>query len=595
MDWDLSGLRLLLGAAVAGGLLTAVPTAPAFAQPAGAAMPDGFGTSPPNNTMALNAALVRLGQNPRDLGALLDAGSAAMAIGDIDAAIGFFTRADQLSPGNPRVKAGLASALVHNGNPFDAIPMFAEAERDGGLDSKAELDRGLAYDLVADNASAQRYYRQAMAAGPSDEALRRLSLSLAIAGDRRASEAVIKPLLDRQDKAAWRSRAFSLAIMGKPDEAISIVKETLPADLANAIAPYMRYMPRLTPAQQAAAANFGQFPRASEIGQDDPRVASFATNTRRAALATADAALVPRGEPLGQRNGSRESREAKRERQERERQAVIEQREAREKSQREAREQRDAQRRAEQQRQRQLAEAQAAERRNRSTPLEPPVEQSVRPLLSASGVATPLPERPMAPPAGPTPAPTSVAANVPPPSMPEPVRPVAPATTPVAAPVWTLPPPAPPPSPPPAPHRRVADVFGDISLPTTDSSPAAGAVDIRRIKPARIESGPAGSKTASGRPAPPLHPSRIWVQVATGRDKNALGFDWRRMTRANEAVFRGKKPYISAWGQATRLLTGPFESEAAANTFINQLHRADIDAFVWTSPAGQVVDAVPPK
>lgn len=643
MEWNRPSSRLLLGGLAAGGLLVAGP-GPVMAQSIGGVLPEGVQPAPPNNTMALNAALARLGQNPRDLSALLDAGAAAMALGDIDAAIGFFTRADQVSPGNGRVKAGLASALVLGGNPYDAIPMFIEAERSGGIDSKASLDRGLAYDLVADNVSAQRYYRQALAAGPSDEASRRLSLSLAIAGDRRASETVIKPLLDRQDKAAWRSRAFALAILGKPDEAISIVKATLPGDLANAIAPYLRYMPRLTPAQQAAAANFGQFPRASEIGQDDPRVARFATNTRRAALATADAALIPRGEPLGQRAGAQESREARRERQAREQQAAREQREARDRAERLAREQRAAQRRAEQQRQRELAEAQATGRRTGTTAAAPAAAQPMRPLLTAAGVATPLPQRPANPPtatapAAPPPTPSAVAANVSPPAMPAPAQPAAPAP----GPVLTLPPPTPPPaysrvaaagpppgpgivlparpapslavqppasgpvaapsparipttpSAPPAGRPRVADAFGDISVPVADSSPASGAVDIRRIRPARIETGPGGAKPATAKPAPPLHPSRIWVQVATGRDRNALGFDWRRLIRGNETLFRGKKPYLSAWGQATRLLTGPFDSEAAANAFINQLRRADINGFVWTSPAGQVVDAISPK
>ncbi len=65
------------------------------------------------------------------------------------------------------------------------------------------------------------------------------------------------------------------------------------------------------------------------------------------------------------------------------------------------------------------------------------------------------------------------------------------------------------------------------------------------------------------------------------------------MIREKAEVLRGKAPFVSAWGQTNRLLTGPFPSEAAANSFIAQLRRADIDgAFVWTSPAGQVVDGM---
>ena len=63
------------------------------------------------------------------------------------------------------------------------------------------------------------------------------------------------------------------------------------------------------------------------------------------------------------------------------------------------------------------------------------------------------------------------------------------------------------------------------------------------------------------------------------------------MGRDNTALFRSRKPYVASWGQTNRLLTGPFATEAAANEFIGKLRKADVDgAFLWTSPAGQVVD-----
>jgi SPOR domain len=94
-------------------------------------------------------------------------------------------------------------------------------------------------------------------------------------------------------------------------------------------------------------------------------------------------------------------------------------------------------------------------------------------------------------------------------------------------------------------------------------------------------------------PPPPSHPSRIWVQVATGRDKSGLAFDWRRMAKSAETLFKGRRGWVSSWNATNRLLAGPFESEAAANAFMAQLRRADIQgSFVWTSPAGQVVDSL---
>src|SRR5690349_2400471 len=70
---------------------------------------------PSSDGMTLDAALGRLARDPRDISALIDAGNAALTMGDVDAATGFFRRADQVSPGNPRVKAGLAGAMVRNG------------------------------------------------------------------------------------------------------------------------------------------------------------------------------------------------------------------------------------------------------------------------------------------------------------------------------------------------------------------------------------------------------------------------------------------------------------------------------------------------
>lgn len=152
----------------------------------------------------------------------------------------------------------------------------------------------------------------------------------------------------------------------------------------------------------------------------------------------------------------------------------------------------------------------------------------------------------------------------------------------------------------------LAEAFSDFAGPAPrDTAPVPGAVDIRRIQPVRDgtaalpgkpgaqEAGKPGTARNARAPAPPSHPSRIWVQVATGRDKGALAFDWRRMIRQAATVLRDKRGHVSAWGQTNRLLTGPFPSEAAANAFIAQLRRAEINgAFVWTSPAGQVVDVL---
>lgn len=565
--------RLVIGALALGLGFVSTSSAQPVVQP----LPNG-------ESRALNTALARVAANPRDANALIDAGNAALDMNDTDAAIGFFTRATQVAPGDPRAAGGLAGAHLRNEDPYTAISLFNDAERAGPLSSAQLADRGLAYDLVGDNATAQRYYRLA---GPNnDEAIRRLALSLAISGDRRASEAALSPLMARQDKSAWRTRAFSLAILGDEAQAVSIASATMPPDLAGGIAPYLRYMRQLTRAQQAAAANLGHFPRAAEIGRDDPRIAQYSPPIPRRAATGADAGLIPSGQPLGPAAAATRAKSAP--------QAERPSRQERREQERQARETR-------------------ARPPERVRPPEPVVAVSTTPpppstlapsrLAAASAAAA----RPVSAPLAATPGVSSTApagpgfalasgasvasspAPVGPPVALADARTVQPMQAAPLLPRSTPPPVAAAPSPrlaTPAPRAlSMADAFGDFARPAASIAPAPGAVDIRRVAPPR---------PAAAKPAVPAHPSRIWVQVATGRNKQALGFDWRRMAKDDAAVFRARKPYVTAWGQTNRLLTGPFETEAAANAFLAQLRRADVDgAFLWTSPAGQIVDALP--
>ncbi len=609
---EITHLRCLVCAAgaVAIGLFGPVHNATAQESPAG--KPVSYPVVQPlpsAESLQLNAALARLGRNPRDLDALADAGAAALGMGDVDAALGFFRRADQISSSNPRVKAGLASALVRKGDPFAAIPLFDAAEKAGAKAATLAADRGLAYDLVGDNATAQRLYGLALAAGQNGEVTRRLALSQAISGDRRAADATLLPLLRDQDKAAWRTRAFALAIVGQTDEAVRLAKTILPERLATEMAPYLRYMPRLTPAQMAAAANLGTFPRASEIGTDDPRVAQYAaTGARRPALASADAGLVPQGAPLGaasgsgtgstKRDGKRDSKQAERSKSSSSKRQASQERAAPPEPQPE--------RKAGLAAEPELAVAAPVTRPAAPAPARAPVSAVPPAAQGATSAGSASAARAAAALAAATPA-TATSATA------TPSTPAAPATPATNA--------APPPAnrsgfdlaampnsaasgsmadrPGPAAdtgaraERSLSEIFSDLGQPSTNPVPAAGAVDIRRIKPAEPKAEP---PPKPAKPPPPSHPSRIWVQLGVGRDKAAMAFDWRRLVRKAPDALRNQKPYVSRMGQTNRLLAGPFESEKAAGAFLATLRKAGFDdPYVWTSPAGQVVDALPEK
>ncbi len=576
----------------------------AFAALPGAAQADPVVQPLPQESpgMKLNAALNQLARSPQDLEALIAAGRASLELGDVQAAIGFFQRADTLWPGSVRVKTGLAGAFALADDPVTAINLFNEAGRLGPIDAARTADRGLAYDLVGDTLTAQTYYRQSLALQASDETLRRLALSQAIAGDRRGMEVTLGPLLQKQDKAAWRTRAFALAILGVGDEAESIVNQTMPEDMAKSMVAYLRYMPKLTPAQQAAASNLGQFPRAAEIGQDDPRFAAYVRP--RAVLAAASPAPVP-----AKADAKARDRDKGKKGKDQQIAAVL------------------------------LAVP------------SPPVGREVdgKPVQLAAAVPVAVAPKPV-PVTMPAPAPSSVPRAVARPApagttagpgfasidpgatkaaqgfdLRQQAKPdLAPNPSPTPAPIPPAPQPAPKPAPKPVPKptpESIDEAFADFTPPSREIEPQAGAVDLRHldrpVKPATSaktpdkpsEKGKADGRAKPGEKVKPgdkasdkskdkdkkdsklSQPSRIWVQVATGRDKSALGSDWRRMLKDDPAVFKGKKPFLTAWGQTNRLLTGPFETQKEANAFVTALKKVDFSgAFAWTSAAGQVVD-----
>ena len=637
---------------------------------------------PSQQSYQLNAALTRLAANPRDIGALIDAGNAALTLGDNDAALGFFGRADQLSPNDLRVKGALASALVKNEDPFAAIPLFDAAERAGARDGSLAGDRGLAYDLVGDNLNAQRYYRQALASAPSnDEIVRRLALSLAIAGDRKGSEATLLTQLRRNEPAAWRTRAFVLAILGDTEEAVKIATGTMPRDLSDAMVPYLRYMGRLTPAQQAAAANFGHFPRAAQIGRDDPRVARYAAlNPRRVEPTVVALAAKSDGKGKGASDRTERRRERVRERDPGTKGVV----------------------RGQPVMQRPATALAAAAPAPAPPPASTQIARMVPPPVRVAAATLPpaalnrLPEVRMSAVPAPTSSasPTSIAGPAfasltlkpvvaPPAVTRSPAAVPAPATAPAgsATAITTLPPvgvaspgaasiasnldlarrfqqpgtgpvataasvpvgstaalaPAPalvPVGPAaPEPRRDLAAAFSDFR-PPADEQREVVSVDISKL-PSRgkkaapvdergpIPEAPTGTKRIaaadpatssaarkgidpktgkpvkvadkSAKPVVPSHPSRIWIQLGVGRDKGALGFDWRKLGKAQAELFKGRKAWTTPWGQTNRLLVGPFETQAAAQAFLKEARKKDGDAFVWTSPAGQAVDALAAK
>lgn len=560
-------------------------------------------------SQALNAALARLARDPRNVEALLDAGTAAMALGDMDAALGFLRRADEVAPGNGQVKAQMGKALVRAKDPLGAIRAFDEAQRGGANPAEFAADRGLALDLVGDNFLAQQYYRQSLARSSDAEVTRRLALSLAISGNRNEAEKVLAPQLAGSDRAAWRVRTFILAISGNADQAVTVANASMPPQLAAGIAPYLRYLPRLTAAQQAAAANFGRFPRAADIGRDDPQIMAYALAHPRPPRIEPQAAPVALASAAGRKERGGRDR---------------------------------------------LARAKAAEEQRlamASTQVPTPPPAPVAMPVAPSPVGQPPVSQPVPSQAGPAPVPVpapavpvQVAEATPPPRGPtfvsQPVIQAIPASSVPVSNVAASPIAVPAgaganggavaegeasPSP-----DAFATLFAGFSAPAEERERPVAAVDLAAVAAAHAKAAAEARKEAQAKKLADAkkaaaerkalaekkaadaqkaeearkakeearrlaaNPARTWVQVLTGGNRAKMGKEWAGL-QARASELRGRKAYVTSWNRVYRLVTGPFPSNAAAQEFVAKLKHSNVSAFQFDSPAGQVMDGVSGK
>jgi Flp pilus assembly protein TadD len=246
-------MRGLLGIRLAGALVAcALAAAPAAGQ--GSYSP--YDETP---TAALARYVRDLASDPKDFDSLIGAGKAALQLGDAQAAAGFFARADDVNPRSPLPQAGMGAVSVANGDPQAALPYFKRAQQLGAPVTSFACDRGLAYDMMGQQAQAQADYRLALSGRDADEARRRLALSLAISGDRNGALETLAPLSVKGDAGVARIRAFALALTGDSNAAITAINAAMPGS-SYRLAPFLQRLPTLSAAQKAAAVNFGIFP-----------------------------------------------------------------------------------------------------------------------------------------------------------------------------------------------------------------------------------------------------------------------------------------------------------------------------------------------
>ena len=251
-------MRGLLDIRVAGALLACAGTL-SFAAPACAQ--GSYSPYDESAAAALGRYVRALATDPKDFQSLIGAGRAALELGDTQAAAGFFARADEVNPRSPLPQLGMGAVSVANGDASAAMPYFTRAQKLGATPAMLGCDRGLAYDMLGQQALAQADYRAALSGDDRDETRRRLALSLAISGDKAGALAAIGPLAAKGDASSPRVRAFVLALTGDTAAAMRAIDSAIPGSWAS-VAPFLQRLPSLAAGQKAAAVNLGIFPEA---------------------------------------------------------------------------------------------------------------------------------------------------------------------------------------------------------------------------------------------------------------------------------------------------------------------------------------------
>jgi tetratricopeptide (TPR) repeat protein len=83
---------------------------------------------------------------------------------------------------------------------------------------------------------------------------------------------------------------------------------------------------------------------------------------------------------------------------------------------------------------------------------------------------------------------------------------------------------------------------------------------------------------------------KVWLQLASGQNAQALPDQFRRLKSRNRDLFDGISGYVAKSSDRARLVIGPFRGSLDAETFAEDLHTIGVDAFSWTnSPTDQIV------
>ncbi len=493
---------------------------------------------------ALAEAMHTLATQPKDLTALMAAGRASLEMSDMQAAAGFFGRAEEYYPASPAAKIGVGAAMTMMGDAKGAMLVFDKAQSLGATASMLALDRGLAFDLLGQQSRAQADYRAALSGAQGDEARRRLALSLAISKDIRGAAATLEPLLARRDAAAVRTNAFVLALAGDREGARRTIDAALPGAGAR-FEPFFRLLPVLRPEEKAAAVHLGEFPK-------------------DASQRSAQAALIPSSPVVSISNRPEVQIEPRR--------AITQVQMSPPKN---AKVKPPVA---------QMATAEAPRRAVREAPMPSTYFAMSRPSLDPSRYASrsrkpvtaAVSQKPALKEADPEPRPGFKVDDLAPVTeVDEPLVPLNQGAVlnrdgePIVTREVALA------SPPPQPLPKL-----EIKRPPAPKPK----VEVAKAKPKKVAP-----------PKPKEAVSQLYVQLASGANADRMGTEFARIKARKPGLFAGRNARVTRGKDLFRLVIGPFKTKEDSSDFVNLLSKAGIDGFSYTAPDGMTFDKLPAK
>ncbi|HVM21934.1 MAG TPA: hypothetical protein VM308_01345, partial [Sphingomicrobium sp.] len=82
-----------------------------------------------------------------------------------------------------------------------------------------------------------------------------------------------------------------------------------------------------------------------------------------------------------------------------------------------------------------------------------------------------------------------------------------------------------------------------------------------------------------------IAPGKVWLQLASGSNADALAGQFRRIKSRNRDLFRGISGFVAHSPDRARLVVGPFRGTSDAEIFAGDLQSVGVDSFRWSNSA----------